>query len=212
MGGHDLFEAICADRPLVAILRGITPQEVIPVADALMEAGFRLIEVPLNSPQPFDSIERLARHCPSTVVVGAGTVIHPEDVGQLASAGGQLVITPNTNPQVIEAAVRADLIPIPGCMTPSEAFIALSAGARALKLFPAARLGTAYVKDLRSVLPKGTPVMAVGGISADNLLDWKKAGIDGIGFGSNLYKVGWTPTQVGTAARELIRLWCGETA
>lgn len=201
------FGEAFAAMPLVAVLRGITPDEVLAVADALIEAGFRMIEVPLNSPEPFVSIARLAKHCPATVAVGAGTVLRPEDAGRLADTGAELLITPNTDADVIDAAVRLGLVPLIGCMTPSEALTALKHGAQALKLFPAARLGAAYVKDVRVVLPKGTKLVGLGGIGLAEMEDFVKAGIDGFGFGSNLYKPGRSAAEVGAIAKNLVAEW-----
>ncbi len=203
----DLFETILADVPLVAILRGVTPDSILPVADALMAGGFRLIEVPLNSPDAFTSIGKLAHHCPQTVMVGAGTVLTPEDVGRVADAGGRLLVTPNTDPEVITAGVAADMIPLPGFLTPSEAFAALKAGARGLKLFPASRMGAGYLKDLRAVLPPATPVMPVGGMDLATLAEWRAVGADGFGFGSNLFKPGRPPAEIEAAARALVAGW-----
>lgn len=201
------FGEAFAAMPLVAVLRGVTPDEVLPIADALVDAGFRMIEVPLNSPDPFTSIAKLVKHCPKTVAVGAGTVLRPEDAGRLADTGAELLITPNTDAEVIDAAVRLGLVPMIGCMTPSEALTALKHGAQALKLFPAARLGAAYVKDIRVVLPKGTKLVGLGGIGLAEMEDFVKAGIDGFGFGSNLYKPGRSASEVGAIAKDLVAEW-----
>ncbi|MCL6417384.1 2-dehydro-3-deoxy-6-phosphogalactonate aldolase [Aestuariirhabdus sp. Z084] len=203
---HSLQQGL-AQLPLIAILRGITPDEIEPVADALIDAGFRFIEVPLNSPNAWDSIARLRTHCPEPILIGAGTVLSTEQVSQLAQLGGSLLITPNTNPEVIRAGVDAGLAPFIGCMTPSEAFAAAQAGACALKLFPAARLGPDYFKDLKAVLPAGLPVLAVGGVNVDNMAEWHWAGIGGFGFGSNLYTPGRPATEVGRIAAELVAEW-----
>lgn len=202
-----VFEHAFAELPLVAVLRGITPAEVLPVADQLIDAGFRLIEVPLNSPDPFASIAKLVEHCPPGVAVGAGTVLTPEDAGRLAALGAELLITPNTDPEVIRAGVRAGLTTMIGCMTPSEALSALRNGAAALKLFPAARLGSAYIKDVRAILPKGAKVVALGGIGIPEMAEYRAAGYDGFGFGSNLYKAGRAAAEVGAIARDIVAEW-----
>ncbi|GGO82778.1 2-dehydro-3-deoxy-6-phosphogalactonate aldolase [Marinobacterium nitratireducens] len=204
---HPQLEQALRDLPLIAILRGITPDEVVPVAEALIGAGFRMIEVPLNSPSPWDSIERLRRHCPEQVLVGAGTVLDAEQVSRLARLQAQLLITPNTDPAIVGAGINAGLAPMIGCMTPTEALAAAKAGASALKLFPAARLGTGYLRDIRSILPPGLPVIAVGGINRDNMADWHAAGITGFGFGSNLYSPGRPACEVGRIAAELVSEW-----
>ncbi|ATJ81962.1 2-dehydro-3-deoxy-6-phosphogalactonate aldolase [Halomonas beimenensis] len=202
-----LLDEILATRPLVAILRGITPDEVAPVVDALVAAGFRLIEIPLNSPEPWTSIERAAARCPAGVLVGAGTVLEPADAARLAERRTPLLVTPNTDPEVIAAGRAHDLVPLIGCMTPSEALAAARAGARGLKLFPAARLGTGYFRDIRAILPPRIPVLAVGGIERANMAEWHAAGIDGFGFGGNLYRPGRSADEVGRVARQLVAEW-----
>jgi 2-dehydro-3-deoxyphosphogalactonate aldolase len=202
---NDAFARAFAEMPLVAVLRGIEPDEVPAVADALMNAGFRLLEVPLNSPSPFDSIAKLVECCPpESVVVGAGTVVFPKEVERLAATGARLMVTPNTDPATIEAGVGAGLVPVIGCMTPSEAFTALRHGARVLKIFPAARLGPAYLKDARAVLPKDVRVITVGGIGLENMEPFHAAGADGYGFGANLYAPGRPAPEVGAVARDLV--------
>ncbi len=201
------FEDAFADVPLVAVLRGITTAEILPVTDALVAAGFRLIEVPLNSPDAFESIARLVAHVPATVAVGAGTVLRPHEVDRLAGLGADLLVTPNTDPTIVAAGARAGLVPLIGCMTPSEALSALAHGAAGLKLFPAARLGPAYVKDVRAVLPKGTKVLAVGGIGLAEMEPFHKSGCDGFGFGTNLYAPGRAAAEVGRVAVDLVAEW-----
>lgn len=200
----DAFVRAFAEMPLIAVLRGIEPDEVAAVADALVDAGFRLLEVPLNSPRPFDSIAELVTRCPAGVVVGAGTVLSPEETTRLGALGAESMVTPNTDPLTIEAGVTAGLVPVVGCMTPSEALGALHHGAQVLKLFPAARLGPAYLKDLRAVLPKETRVIAVGGIGLTEMEPFHAAGANGFGFGSNLYAPGRPATEVGAIARDLV--------
>ncbi|WP_251978851.1 2-dehydro-3-deoxy-6-phosphogalactonate aldolase [Salinicola avicenniae] len=201
------LETALAERPLVAILRGITPEEIDGVFDALVDAGFKLIEIPLNSPRAWDSIAMIAKRCPDDVVIGAGTVLDPVHAERLAELETPLLITPNTDAEVIRAGVEHGLAPMIGCMTPSEALAAAKAGATALKLFPAARLGTGYFKDINAILPKGLPVLAVGGIDESNMSEWHAHGIAGFGFGSNLYKPGRKADEVGEIARGLVEEW-----
>ncbi|MGQ7249946.1 2-dehydro-3-deoxy-6-phosphogalactonate aldolase [Halomonas sp. V046] len=201
------LDAALGELPLVAILRGITPDEIEDVCDALMAAGFRLIEIPLNSPDPWVSIERAVAHCPADVLIGAGTVLDDDDTARLAELGAPLMITPNTQPALVSLGASRGLAPMIGCMTPTEALAAARAGAATLKLFPAARLGTGYFKDISAILPKGLPVLAVGGIDASNMAEWHAVGIGGFGFGSNLYKPGRSAAEVGRVASELVAEW-----
>jgi 2-dehydro-3-deoxyphosphogalactonate aldolase len=200
----NVFDKVMDEMPLVAVLRGVRPEEVLLVADALMSAGFRMIEVPLNSPDAFESIARLAKHCPPEVLTGAGTVLHPEDCGRLAVLGASLMVTPNTEAEVIEAAARAGLVPLIGCLTPSEAIQAVRHGARALKVFPASRMGPPYLRDIRAVLPSGTKLIPVGGINLQTMEDFHAAGADGFGFGTNLYVPGRSAAEVGAIAGDLV--------
>lgn len=183
------FEAAMNDLPLVAILRGLTPAEAPAVGDVLVEAGFRLLEVPLNSPQPLDSIALLRKRFPQALV-GAGTVLRAQDVRAVAAVGGELIVAPNFNREVVAEAARLRLVGVPGVMTPTEAFDALEAGATALKLFPAELASPAVVKALLAVLPPGTRLMPVGGISAENIPAWRAAGAAGFGLGSSLFRPG----------------------
>jgi 2-dehydro-3-deoxyphosphogalactonate aldolase len=199
------FAQAFAACPLVAILRGLTPAEAPAIGDALADAGFTLIEVPLNSPDPFASIRLMADRLAGRALVGAGTVLTVEQVGQVADAGGTLVVSPNTNPDVIRATVAAGLISMPGYFTPSEAFAALATGATALKLFPADGTSPAMLKAQRAVLPRDTPVLAVGGITPDNMAEWKASGANGYGLGSNLYKPGKPAADVAADARRYIQ-------
>lgn len=201
------FEQAFAQMPLVAILRGVQPDEVIGVADVLIEAGFTLIEVPLNSPQPFDSIERLVKHCPAHVMVGAGTVLSADDVQQLANIGSQLVITPNTDTAVIDACVSHGMIGMIGSMTPSEALLAFKHGATVAKIFPASRLGANYAKDIKAILPAHARLLAVGGVGEPELEQYKAGGYDGFGLGSSLYKSGKSLEDIATAAQQLCQRW-----
>ncbi|WP_206244204.1 2-dehydro-3-deoxy-6-phosphogalactonate aldolase [Novosphingobium terrae] len=176
--------------PLVAILRGVRPDEIIDIADGLVEAGFTMIEVPLNSPEPLDSIGLIARRYDRHVLVGAGTMLSVDDVGNVTERGGRLMVSPNSNPAVISAAVAAGMAALPGYFTPTEAFAALEAGAHGLKLFPAEGASPAVLKAQRAVLPKNVPVLAVGGVSVENLGAWMAAGAAGAGLGGSLYKPG----------------------
>ena len=203
------FATAFAALPLVAILRGIRPDEADDVGDALINAGFTLIEVPLNSPDPFDSITRLAARCGDRAMVGAGTVLTTEDVTRVRDAGGQMVISPNTNVAVIAATVAAGMASLPGYFTPSEAFAAIGAGASALKLFPAEAASPDALKAQRAVLPKNVPVLAVGGIVPEGMASWRAAGADGFGLGSAIYKPGMSATDVGEAARRFVTAWRG---
>lgn len=201
------FEDAFAQCPLVAILRGVRPDEVEAISAALIGAGFTLIEVPLNSPDPFESISRLAGRFGGQAMIGAGTVLDVAAVERLADAGGRMVVSPNTNEAVIRASVAAGMASLPGYFTPSEAFAALAAGASALKLFPAEGASPAVLKAQRAVLPKHVPVLAVGGISPTNIAPWITAGAAGFGLGSALYKPGASAEQVGVAARDFIANW-----
>ncbi|WP_457108218.1 2-dehydro-3-deoxy-6-phosphogalactonate aldolase [Methylobacterium sp. P5_C11] len=200
----DRFEAAFAACPLVAILRGLTPDAAPDVGDALVEAGFRLIEVPLNSPEPLRSIAILAERLAGRAVVGAGTVLTPAQVDAVATAGGTLVVSPNVDPAVIAATVAAGLASLPGYQTPTEAFTALAAGATALKLFPADVATPLALKAHRAVLPPGTRVLAVGGVVPDSIAGWRQAGADGFGLGSNLYRPGKAADDVARDAASFV--------
>lgn len=192
--------------PLVAILRGITPQEAKPVGVALTEADFSIIEVPLNSPAPLDSIARLSVTC-GTALVGAGTVMRPQQVQEVHAAGGRLIVSPHFNPEVVRTAVGLGMVVVPGVLTPTEAFAALDAGAQGLKLFPAEMVPPAGLRALRAVLPMSVPVMPVGGIHAGNMAAWKQAGASGFGLGSALYKPGVSAQQVKAVAQGFAKAW-----
>ncbi len=193
--------------PIVAILRGVTPDAVVAIGDALVEAGIHLIEVPFNSPDPTTSIRMLQDRLGDRAAIGGGTVLDVAAVEALAATGGTIMVTPNTNPAVIARGVELGLEPMPGFVTPSEAFQAIAAGARRLKLFPAVALGPAYLKAVREVLPKHVRVWAVGGTGADNLAEWLAAGVEGIGVGGALYKPGDGAAVVGERARALVAAW-----
>lgn len=194
---------------LVAILRGVRPDEAVALGGALREVGFSIIEVPLNSPQPFDSIERLARAFGSEALIGAGTVLAPDDVDRVADAGGCLVLAPNFDAAVLARARARGLLTMPGVATPTEAFAALAAGADALKMFPAEMLGPPVVKAWRSVLPAPTRLFAVGGVGLNNLAAFKAAGVQGAGIGSSLYTPGLAADELVRRGRELQRGWAG---
>jgi 2-dehydro-3-deoxyphosphogalactonate aldolase len=190
--------------PIVAILRGVKPDEIVAVGDALVEAGITIIEVPLNSPQPFDSIARLAARQGHKALVGAGTVLNAEDVTLVKDAGGQLVVAPNLDVDVVRAAKAIGLAALPGVMTPSEGFAALKAGADALKLFPAEIIPPAVFKAWRAVFDPDTLMLAVGGVGVDNIRSYAEAGASGYGIGSALYKPGRAPEDIGKLAKALV--------
>ena len=198
------FAQSFAACPLVAVLRGLTPDESLPVAGALVDAGFTLIEVPLNSPDPFTSIEKIARAYGDRAIIGAGTVLTTAQVTDVANAGGTLIVSPNTDTTVIAASVAAGLISLPGYFTPSEGFAALAAGAHGLKLFPAEGTTPAMLKAQRAVLPRDVPVLAVGGITPDTMADWVTAGANGFGLGSNLYRAGKPAAEVAADAKSFV--------
>lgn len=176
--------------PQVAILRGVTPDEIVELASALYEQGFRIIEVPLNSPEPIESIRRLCAALGDKCLCGAGTVTHVEQVEEVYAVGGRLIVSPNVNTEVIKKSLELNMVSMPGFATASEAYEAYYAGARYLKLFPAASYGLGHVKALRSILPNDAKLLAVGGATPDNAGDWFSAGADGLGIGSDLYKPG----------------------
>lgn len=198
------FDAAFARCPLVAILRGVRPDEIDAIGDGLVEAGFTLIEVPLNSPDPLESIARLTKRLDGHAVVGAGTVLTVAQVNDVRAAGGGIIVSPNANTTVIAAAASAGLAALPGIATPTEAFAALEAGATALKLFPAEASSPAALKAMRAVLPRDVRVLPVGGISPDTMAPWRDAGADGFGLGSALYTVGRGADDVTTRARDFV--------
>jgi 2-dehydro-3-deoxyphosphogalactonate aldolase len=200
-----LFRACFAACPLVAIIRGVEPDEAEAVGQAIYDAGIRIIEVPLNSPRPFESIRRLAAKFGDRALIGAGTVIQAEQVAEVAEAGGRIVVSPSTDAATIEATVAAGLVSAPGYFTPSEAFAALRAGAHALKLFPAEAAPPAVVKAQRAVLPADIPLLVVGGVSPDKMAAYREAGADGFGLGSALYRPGQRPEDVAAQAAAFVR-------
>lgn len=202
------FAAALAACPIVAILRGLTPDEAVPVGQALWDAGVRVIEVPLNSPEPLRSIEALARALPQAMV-GAGTVLRRDQVGPVQAAGGRLVVAPHFSPAVVQEASGLGLACLPGVMTPTEAFAALEAGATGLKLFPAEMAGPPVVKAMRAVLPRDALVLPVGGVNVGNIPAFLAAGADGFGIGGALYQPGRTAAEVGALAREFVAACAG---
>jgi 2-dehydro-3-deoxyphosphogalactonate aldolase len=201
------WDEVLRARPLIAILRGLQPDEAAAIGEALVGAGFLCIEVPLNSPQPLESIRRLRTALGDRALVGAGTVLEPGQVADIAAAGGQIIVSPNMDAGVIGAAKAAGLVSLPGVFTATEAFAALKAGADGLKLFPAEIAGPAAVKALKAVLPKGCPLLPVGGIEPETLAPYLAAGAAGFGIGGALYKPGWTAAQVAERAAAFVAAW-----
>lgn len=204
---HLDFDKAFEACPLVAILRGLTPDEAPAIGDALADAGFTLIEVPLNSPDPLTSIAALVDRLGDRALIGAGTVLTPGQVRDVGAAGGRFIVSPNTDTAVIAATRDGSMDSLPGYFTASEAFAALAAGATALKLFPADAVDPAMLKAHRAVLPPSTRVLAVGGINAQTMGPWIEAGADGFGLGSNLYKAGKGAAAVAADARAMISEW-----
>ncbi len=190
--------------PLLAILRGITPPEALPVGKALVEAGFSILEAPLNSPEPYDTIRQLADAHGETCLVGAGTVLTPEQVQRTADAGGRIIVSPNFNAEVVRATKRLNMVSCPGVFTPSEAFAALDAGADCLKIFPGDAIAPKFIKAIRAVLPASARIVVTGGVGAANLAEFMAAGADGAGIGSALYKPGRPASEVGIVAAQLV--------
>lgn len=203
------FASAVHTLPLVAILRGLRPDEAVAVGTALASTGWQLIEVPLNSPQPLDSIAALAAALPNALI-GAGTVLTVADVHRVHAAGGRLIVSPNFNPEVVRETVRLGMVSLPGVITPSEAFAALEAGASGLKLFPAEQISPAVVKALRAVLSASTLLLPVGGIGLRNMGAWRAAGASGFGIGSALYKPGMSVAEVKANAIEFIAAYADQ--
>jgi 2-dehydro-3-deoxyphosphogalactonate aldolase len=191
--------------PIVAILRGVTPAEVLDHAEALFSAGVRVIEVPLNSPEPIESIRKLSETCAGRLVCGGGTMLSVEDVNAVHAAGGEVAVSPNTDPDVIARAVELGMTPMPGVGTATEAFAACKAGARRLKLFPASSFGAGHVKALLAVLPKDVTILAVGGVGPANMAEWWAAGCRGFGLGGELYRPGQSPDDTAKQAEAAVR-------
>jgi 2-dehydro-3-deoxyphosphogalactonate aldolase len=189
---------------LIAIIRGVTPDEAEAIGDAIYDGGIRIVEVPLNSPDPLSSIERLSARFGERMLVGAGTVLRPEEVDSVKRAGGRIIVSPDANPQVIASAAKAGLVSSPGYFTPSEAFVAIRAGAHALKLFPAEGASPGVLKAQLAVIPKEVPVLAVGGIKPDNMRPWLEAGASGFGLGSGLYRPGQSAAETLEKAKAFV--------
>jgi len=202
-----MLDAALKQLPLVAILRGVKPEEVEVIADAVYAEGFRVIEVPLNSPNALDSIARVARRMPADAVAGAGTVLSVQAVADVEAAGGKVIVMPHADVEVIRAAKARGLFCVPGAATPTEAFAAVNAGADAVKLFPAELITPAIVKAMRAVLPKDLRLLPVGGITPDNMGPYVKAGAAGFGLGSALYAPGLTAAEVAQRARAFVAGW-----
>jgi len=198
-------EEALAESGVIAIIRGVTPGEVLAVAEALYQAGVRVVEVPLNSPEPYESIERLAAEFKGRLFVGGGTILTEAQADAVAGVGGRLMVSPNTDAHVIRRAVAMGMIPFPGFATATEAFIAIEAGARHLKLFPASTYGSGHLKALKAVLPKDVMVAPVGGVGASDMVEWVKAGAACFGIGGELYKPGLAPEEIHRRAVELVK-------
>jgi len=201
------FYQAAKDCGIIAILRGVSPAEVLDVTAALYEAGIRIVEVPLNSPEPFTSIEKLSQTYAGKMVVGAGTVLSVQDVQMLKNHGGQISVSPDCNSEVIARAVALGLEALPGVFTPTEAFAAIRAGARNLKLFPAECASPATIKAWKAVLPKHVQIHAVGGVTPDNMAQWLAAGAGGFGIGSSIYKSGMSLEAISDSANKLVAAW-----
>lgn len=199
-------------RGLVAILRGVTPDEAVAVADVLLEEGFEALEVPLNSPDPLRSIERMATRHGALALIGGGTMLTVADVDAVAAAGGRLMVSPNMRPAVISHAARRGMVTMPGVLTPTEAFDALEAGASGLKMFPASVVGPSGIAAMMAVLPKGTVVGAVGGVGPENMADYARAGVQVFGMGTSVFRPGDTADAVRAKGRALVRAYDALTA
>jgi 2-dehydro-3-deoxyphosphogalactonate aldolase len=204
VNSKELLHRYLDQCPVIAIVRGVTPDEAEPIGQAIYDGGIRIIEVPLNSPDPLTSIERLAKKFGDSMLVGAGTVVERTQVEAVRQAGGRLVVAPNTNTDMISAAANAGMVSCPGYFTPSEAFSAHAAGATALKLFPAEAATPAFLKALLAVIPNDVPQIIVGGVNPDNMSPWLDAGATGFGLGSGLYKPGRSPADTLERARAYV--------
>jgi 2-dehydro-3-deoxyphosphogalactonate aldolase len=204
---RDEFLKRLSAMPVVAILRGVNPNEVEAIADAIIAAGITILEVPLNSPDPFASIALLAKTCAGRALIGAGTVLSTADVARCHDAGSQIIVSPNMRPDIIAASVEAGMISAPGCLTPTEAFAALDAGADAIKLFPGEMVNPIIVKAMRAVLPKASTLLVVGGVTPDNAVAFQQAGANGFGVGGSIYRAGTNAKEAGRNAEAFTRLF-----
>ena len=204
MSARAIFDRYFGQCPLVAIIRGVTPDEATAIGEALFDGGIRIIEVPLNSPDALKSIGRLAERFGDEALIGAGTVLNSEEVQSVKDAGGRIVVSPNTNSDVIRASVDAGMVSSPGIFTPSEAFAALASGAHSLKLFPAEAASPKVVKAMRAVLPEDVPLLVVGGVTPGSVGEWLDAGADGFGLGGGLYKPGQSREETFQKARAYV--------
>jgi 2-dehydro-3-deoxyphosphogalactonate aldolase len=204
VSSRELLHRYLDECPLVAIIRGVAPDEAEAIGNAIYEAGIRIIEVPLNSPDPLGSIEKLARKFGESMLVGAGTVLNAHQVADVKSAGGRIIVSPNANLAVVSATAAAGLVASPGYFTPTEAFAAIDAGATALKLFPAEAASPTVLKAQLAVIPKEIPVMVVGGVKPDNMRPWLDAGASGFGLGGGLYRPGQSPAETLEKARAYV--------
>lgn len=204
MSARELFDRHFEPCPLIGIIRGVTPADAVGIGKALLDGGIRIIEVPLNSPEPFASIGAIADAIGEEALVGAGTVLDPADVQKVKQAGGRIIVSPNMNPAVIAATVGSGMISSPGIFTPTEAFAALEAGSHALKLFPAEAASPAVVKALKAVLPNDVPLIIVGGVTPESIGAWLDAGADGFGLGGGLYRPGQSAEETLAKARAYV--------
>lgn len=198
------LDEVMAEMPIVAIIRGVTPDEVVAHVDALYDAGVRIVEIPLNSPEPLESLRRTVQAYGERMICGSGTVLKVEQVDQVKAAGGHFLVSPDCKPEVIRRAVEIGLDPMPGFATSTEMFAATDAGARYLKLFPAGTYGPGHIAGLKAVVPKGTTLMAVGGVGVGNVADWWKAGARGFGIGGEIYRPGQGPEVTRAKAKEMV--------
>lgn len=201
------FIAKNTQMPLIAVLRGITPDDAVSVSDALVESGFTIMEVTLNSPNPYESISLMHKRHGNTISLGAGTVLNPEQVSKVQNAGGDLIISPNLNADVVRETVRQNMVSIPGCYTPSEMFTALDLGADVVKIFPADTLGAKFIKGVCAVLPQGARICPTGGVSPTTIADFVDAGVTSMGVGSALYKAGKPTRDVKATATEFVQAY-----
>lgn len=204
------LDSLLEVMPIIAILRGVRPDEVVDIGRAVFDAGIRVIEVPLNSPSPFQSIELLHQAMARRCIIGCGTLTQTTDIEKVADAGGRIVVTPNTNEKVITKCIEAGLTPVPGWATPSDALAAYAAGARHLKLFPATTYGVDHLQAVRAILPTDVSLLAVGGIDTGNVESWRQAGAQGFGIGSDIYQPGLSASQVHRNALKFTRALSSE--